>query len=112
AGWLIQSGRFRHTTPTKAFSPPPHSVAVLPFVHMSADPAQEYFSEGLSEELLNALSSIDELQVAAQTSSFHFKGNAADLETIAHRLNVATVLEGSVRKSGHTVRIPAQLVNA
>jgi len=112
AGWLIQSGRFRHTTQTNAFSPPPHSVAVLPFVNMSGDPAQEYFSDGLSEELLNALSRIDELQVAAQTSSFHFKGNAADLATIAHRLNVATVLEGSVRKSGHTVRITAQLVNA
>ena len=111
-GWLIQSGRLRHTTQTDTFSPPPHSIAVLPFVNMSGDPAQEYFSDGLSEELLNALSRIDELQVAAQTSSFHFKGNAADLATIAHRLNVATVLEGSVRKSGHTVRITAQLVNA
>jgi TolB-like protein/Flp pilus assembly protein TadD len=111
-GWLIQSGAFRHTAQTSAFSPPPHSVAVLPFVNMSGDPAQEYFSDGLSEELLNALSRIDELQVAAQTSSFHFKGNASDLATIAHRLNVATVLEGSVRKSGHTVRITARLVNA
>jgi TolB-like protein/DNA-binding winged helix-turn-helix (wHTH) protein/Tfp pilus assembly protein PilF len=111
-GWLIQSGAFRPAAQTSAFAPPPHSVAVLPLVNMSGDPAQEYFSDGLSEELLNALSRIDELQVAAQTSSFHFKGNSADLATIAHSLNVATVLEGSVRKSGHTVRITVQLVNA
>ncbi len=109
--WLLRSGTFQHPT-TGSFSPPPHSVAVLPFVNMSGDAAQEYFSDGLSEELLNALSRIDELQVAAQTSSFYFKGKAAALDTIAHKLNVATVLEGSVRRSGHTVRITAQLVDA
>jgi TolB-like protein/DNA-binding winged helix-turn-helix (wHTH) protein len=110
--WLIYANAFRPPSPPSTVSPPPHSVAVLPFANMSGDPTQEYFSDGLSEELLNALSRIDELQVAAQTSSFHFKGNAADLPTIAHKLNVATILEGSVRKSGHTVRITAQLVNA
>ncbi len=94
------------------FSPPPHSVAVLPFVNMSGDRNQDYFSDGLSEEMLNALSRIDDLQVAAQTSSFYFKDKAVDLDTIAHKLNVASVLEGSVRRSGHTVRITAQLVNA
>lgn len=98
------------TDPT--FAPPPHSVAVLPFVNMSGDTSQDYFSDGLSEELLNALSRIDELQVPAQTSSFYFKGKAVDVYTVAHKLNVATVLEGSVRRSGHTVRITAQLVNA
>ena len=109
---VLYTGAFRTTGPASAYSPPPHSVAVLPFVNMSGDPTQEYFSDGLSEELLNALSRVDDLQVAAQTSSFHFKGNATDLPTIAHKLNVATVLEGSVRESGHTIRITAQLVNA
>jgi TolB-like protein/Tfp pilus assembly protein PilF len=95
-----------------AFSPPPHSIAVLPFVNMSGDKEQEYFSDGLSEELLNSLARINELQVAARTSSFYFKGEHADLVTIAHKLNVATVLEGSVRRSEHTIRVTAQLNNA
>jgi TolB-like protein/Flp pilus assembly protein TadD len=95
-----------------AFTPPPHSIAVLPFVNMSGDKEQEYFSDGLSEELLNSLARINELQVAARTSSFYFKGEHADLGTIASRLNVASVLEGSVRRSGNTVRISAQLINA
>jgi TolB-like protein len=94
------------------FAPPAHSIAVLPFVNISGDQEQEYFSEGLTEELLNSLSRINELQVAARTSSFYFKGEHADLATIAHKLNVASVLEGSVRRSGHTVRITAQLNNA
>jgi len=95
-----------------AFSPPPHSIAVLPFVNMSGDKEQDYFSDGLSEELLNDLSRINELQVAARTSSFSFKGKDADIGTIARKLNVGAVLEGSVRRSGHTVRITAQLDNA
>ena len=95
-----------------AFAPPPHSVAVLPFVNLSADKEQEYFSDGLSEELLNSLARISELQVAARTSSFYFRGKDVDLNTIAHKLNVASVLEGSVRRSGHTIRITAQLNNA
>ena len=98
--------------PSAAFNPPPHSIAVLPFVNMSGDKEQEYFSDGLSEELLNSLARINELQVAARTSSFYFKGEHADLSTIAHKLNVASVLEGSVRRSGHTVRVTAQLNNA
>jgi len=100
------------SVPTAAFAPPPHSIAVLPFVNMSGDKEQEYFSDGLSEELLNSLARINELQVAARTSSFYFKGEHADLATIAHRLNVASVLEGSVRRSGHMVRVTAQLNNA
>jgi TolB-like protein len=95
-----------------AFAPPPHSIAVLPFVNMSGDASQEYFSDGLTEQLLNSLSRITELQVAGRTSSFYFKGKDVDLSTVVHKLNVATVLEGSVRRSGHTVRITAQLVNA
>jgi eukaryotic-like serine/threonine-protein kinase len=95
-----------------AFNPPPHSIAVLPFVNISGDREQDYFSDGLTEELLNSLSRINELQVAARTSSFYFKGKDVDLGTITHKLNVASVLEGSVRRSGHTIRITAQLNNA
>ncbi|MBV8308238.1 MAG: TIR domain-containing protein [Gammaproteobacteria bacterium] len=94
------------------FAPPPHSIAVLPFVNLSGDKEQEYFSDGLTEELLNSLSRMNELQVAGRTSSFYFKGKDVDLGTVAHRLNVATVLEGSVRRSAKTVRITAQLINA
>ena len=95
-----------------AFAPPPHSLAVLPFVNMSGDPKQEYFSDGLTEEILNSLARINELQVSARTSSFSFKGKDVDISTIAHKLNTASILEGSVRRSGHTVRITAQLNNA
>src|ERR1700756_1417728 len=98
-------------TPTTAFTPPPHSIAVLPFVNISGDKEQEYFSDGLTEELLNSLSRINELQVAARTSSFSFQGEHPDIATVAHKLNVASVLEGSVRRSANTVRITAQLVN-
>ncbi len=100
------------TVATAAFTPPPHSVAVLPFVNMSGDKGQEYFSDGLTEELLNSLAAINELQVAARTSAFSFKGKDTDLGTIARTLNVAAVLEGSVRRSGNTIRITAQLINA
>lgn len=95
-----------------AFAPPPHSIAVLPFVNMSGDKEQEYFSDGLTEEILNSLARINELQVAARTSSFSFQGEHPDIATVAHKLNVGAVLEGSVRRSAHTVRITVQLVNA
>jgi TolB-like protein/tetratricopeptide (TPR) repeat protein len=95
-----------------AFSPPPHSIAVLPFVNLSGDKDQEYFSDGLTEELLNSLAEIDGLQVAARTSAFSFKGQDNDIGTIARKLNVGVVLEGSVRRSEHTIRITAQLINA
>jgi TolB-like protein/Tfp pilus assembly protein PilF len=94
------------------FAPPPHSIAVLPFVNMSGDKEQEYFSDGLTEELLNSLAEISELQVAARTSAFSFKGKDTDIGTIARKLNVGAVLEGSVRRSSHTVRVTAQLINA
>jgi TolB-like protein/DNA-binding winged helix-turn-helix (wHTH) protein/Flp pilus assembly protein TadD len=111
---LSQSDLPANVAPTSgvAFSPPPRSIAVLPFVNMSGDPNQDYFSDGLTEELLNSLSRINELQVAARTSSFSFQGEHPSLTTVAHKLNVASVLEGSVRRSGHTVRVTAQLNNA
>src|ERR1700691_1044484 len=98
-------------TTAAPFSPPPHSLAVLPFVNMSGDASQEYFSDGITEELLNSLSRLNELQVVARTSSFSFKGQNVDVLTVARKLNVGTVLEGSVRRAGNTVRITAQLIN-
>ena len=88
------------------------SIAVLPFVDMSQLKDQEYFSDGLSEELLNLLAQLPQLRVIARTSSFSFKGKEVDVATIARTLNVANVLEGSVRKSGNTLRITAQLIRA
>jgi serine/threonine-protein kinase len=87
------------------------SVAVLPFANLSADPANEYFSDGITEELMAALSRVDGLRVAARTSAFAFKGKNADLEEIRRRLGVATVLDGSVRRSGNQLRVTAQLVD-
>jgi adenylate cyclase len=95
--------------PTAASSP---SIAVLPFVNMSSDPEQEYFSDGISEELLNLLAKIPELRVASRTSAFSFKGKELGLPEIARRLDVNHILEGSVRKAGNHVRITAQLVDA
>ena len=88
------------------------SVAVLPFVDMSAEKNQEYLADGLAEEMLNTLAKIPELRVAARTSSFQFKGKGARLADIGRELNVATVLEGSVRSQGRRVRISVELVNA
>jgi len=93
------------------FAPPPHSIAVLPFANLSGDSKQEYFSEGLTEEVLNSLAQITQLQIAGRTSSFYFKGKDVDLGTIARKLNVADVLEGSVRRSAGTIRVTAQLTN-
>ncbi|TFG66229.1 MAG: tetratricopeptide repeat protein [Gemmatimonadales bacterium] len=88
------------------------SIAVLPFVNMSDDAGNEYFSDGISEELLNLLAKIPELHVAARTSSFSYKNQDVKLADVARELNVAHVLEGSVRKSGNEVRITAQLIKA
>ncbi len=88
------------------------SIAVLPFVNMSGDIENEYFSDGLSEEMLNSLANIPQLHVAGRTSSFQFKGENQDLREIGAMLDVANVLEGSVRQSGTRLRITAQLVNA
>jgi TolB-like protein/cytochrome c-type biogenesis protein CcmH/NrfG len=91
---------------------PDMSIAVLPFVDMSEKHDQEYFSDGLAEELLDVLAKVPGLQVIARTSSFSFKGKSEDIPTIAKKLNVANVLEGSVRKSGRHLRITTQLIRA
>ncbi len=113
-GAFIFSG-FRDVLPSKdrkemepAVKP---SIAVLPFVNMSPDKSQEYFSDGIAEEILNALARVEGLRVAARTSSFNFKDRNRDIPTIGERLGVDTVLEGSVRREGNTVRITAQLIN-
>jgi TolB-like protein/Tfp pilus assembly protein PilF len=90
----------------------PKSVAVLPFVNMSGDPKNEFFSDGITEEILNALAQIADLKVAARTSAFAFKGKDPDLRKVGEILGVATVLEGSVQRSGEQVRITAQLIDA
>ena len=86
------------------------SIAVLPFVNMSDDPGNEYFSDGISEEILNLLVKVPEMRVTSRSSSFSFKGQNVDIPTMAAKLNVAHVLEGSVRKSGNQLRITAQLI--
>jgi adenylate cyclase len=91
---------------------PANRLAVLPFVNMSADPENEYFSDGITEELLNALTKVDGLQVTSRTSAFAFKGRNTDIREIGTQLNVDRVLEGSVRKAGNHVRITVQLINA
>ena len=101
-----------HRPPAPPFMPPARSVAVLPFVNLSGDPTQDYLGDGISDELLTELSTLSELQVAARTSSFSFKGKAIDAATIARSLNVGALVEGSVRRNGDSVRITAQLINA
>ena len=90
---------------------PDNSIAVLPFINMSRDPDNEFFSDGVSEELLNLLAQADGLRVASRTSSFYFKGKDVDIPQIANRLGVRHVLEGSVRQSGNLIRITAQLID-
>ena len=96
--------------PSPQSTPQVASIAVLPFVNRSASEDDEYFSDGLTDELLNVLAKIRGLRVAARTSSFHFKGKDTTIAELGHALNVATVLEGSVRKAGNRVRISVQLV--
>ena len=114
AGGTVES---RTATPSAAVAPPrartgPASIAVLPFVNMSDDKANDYFSDGLSEELLNVLAKVQGLRVIARTSSFAFKGKEVTIADVAQALGVDHVLEGSVRKSGDRVRITAQLIRA
>ncbi len=86
------------------------SIAVLPFVNMSSDPEQEYFSDGISEEIINMLAQVQELKVIGRTSSFAFKGQNINLKVIGEQLNVTHILEGSVRKAGNKLRVTAQLI--
>ena len=92
--------------------PPVNRLAVLPFVNLSPDPENEYFSDGITEELLNSLTKVEGLQVTSRTSAFAFKGKLDDIREIASKLNVDKILEGSVRKAANRVRITAQLINA
>lgn len=87
------------------------SIVVLPFVNMSVDTENEYFADGITEEIIDALTQIRELHVVARSSAFSFKGKNVDLRTVGHQLNVRTVLEGSVRKTDNRLRITAQLVS-
>jgi TolB-like protein/DNA-binding winged helix-turn-helix (wHTH) protein len=94
-----------------AFAPPLHSVAVLPFVNMSGDAKQDYFSDGLADELINTLSRVGGLRVAARTSAFSFKASNATIGDIGRRLNVGAILEGAVRRDGERVHIAVQLID-
>jgi eukaryotic-like serine/threonine-protein kinase len=87
------------------------SIVVLPFTNMSSDPENEFFADGVTEEIINALAQIEDFRVMARTSAFSFKGKQIDLRTVGESLNVTTILEGSVRKSGNRLRITAQLIN-
>jgi len=95
-----------------AFAPPPHSIAVLPFLDMSEKKDQEYFADGMAEELLDLLAQVPGLRVPARTSSFYFKTKSEDIATIAQKLRVAHLLEGSVRRAGNRIRVTAQLIRA
>ena len=106
-GWYVVQRPSSHAGEADA-----RSIAVLPFVNMSNDPAQEFFSDGIAEELLNQLAQIPDLMVAARTSAFQFKGKNLDVADIGRKLNVAHVLEGSVRKDGTRLRITAQLIKS
>ncbi len=98
-------------TQQREFVAPENSIAVLPFADLSADGNQAYFSDGIAEELLNVLAKVDGLHVAARTSSFAFRGLDKDIREIGRLLNVSTILEGSIRKSGDQIRMTAQLIN-
>ena len=110
---LLGELRTATASATKAASEPDvPSIAVLPFANMSADPEQEYFCEGLAEELIDALARLEGLRVVSRTSAFQFRGKGHDLSEIGRKLRVKAVLEGSVRKAGNRLRINAQLINA
>jgi serine/threonine protein kinase/tetratricopeptide (TPR) repeat protein len=94
-----------------SFSAKPPAIVVLPFANMSSDPENEFFADGITEEIINALAQIEDLRVAARTSAFSFKGKNVDPRTVGESLNVTTILEGSVRKSGSRLRITAQLIS-
>ena len=111
---LIAGGLFSYKTFIASKSvtkPTDKSIAVLPFTDMSPAKDQEYFSDGLSEELIAALAKIPDLKVAGRTSSFSYKGMNKDIKAIGDELSVSTILEGSLRKSGNQLRITAQLIN-
>ena len=107
----VRTGLVSRSMLRQAAAAPAPSIVVLPFVNISANPADEYFSDGMTEELILALGRIEGLRVVARTSAFQFKGKGGDVREVGEQLGVASVLEGSVRKSGSRIRITAQLVN-
>jgi len=109
---LVRSKSLVTPRPSESATAPQKSIAVLPFVDLSQAHDQDYFCDGISEEILDALAKIEGLRVVARTSSFSFKGRNADVSEIAQKLNVQNVLEGSLRREGNRIRITAQLVNA
>jgi serine/threonine-protein kinase len=109
---LFFIGRYTARNSGSASELPAKSIAVLPFVDLSQAKDQEYFCDGISEEILDALAKVEGLRVVARTSSFSFKGKNADVSEIAQKLNVQNVLEGSLRREGNRIRVTAQLVNA
>ena len=121
-GWMLYShqspkmstdtGKIEQTPVTSDLKESQKTIAVLPFENLSPDPEQEYFSDGLTEELINKLTQVKDLQVTARTSSFYFKGKNEDMRTIGEKLGVTYLLEGSVRKSENKLRITAQLIKA
>ncbi|MGE5215338.1 MAG: adenylate/guanylate cyclase domain-containing protein, partial [Nitrospirota bacterium] len=110
--WLIAPGTLRSHEPLETPSASAKSIAVLPFVDLSQAHDQEYFCDGISEEILDTLAKVDGLRVIARTSSFSFKGKNADVRKIAQKLDVQNILEGSLRREGNRIRISAQLVSA
>ena len=108
-----QSGLYVSPVPEQRTEPPTDakSIAVVPFVNLSADPENEYFSDGMTEEIINAIAKVEGLQVASSTSSFALKGKEFDIPEIGRKLRVGSVLEGSVRKAGSRIRVAAQLIN-
>jgi adenylate cyclase len=110
--WLIHRRFDKIGPPVGAVAPPDKSIAVLPFVDLSQSKDQEYFCDGMSEEILGALAKTQGLRVVARTSSFSFKGKNLDASEIGRALNVSTILEGTLRREGNRVRIFAQLINA
>ncbi len=107
----VSKTRVTETAPRVFAATNPNSIAVLPFLNMSEDPNNEYFADGISEEILNLLTKIRELQVTSRSSAFSFKGQNLDVPAMAAKLNVAHILEGSVRKSGNQLRITTQLID-
>jgi serine/threonine protein kinase/tetratricopeptide (TPR) repeat protein len=108
---VVSALRSGETAAQPTVDPDDKSVAVLPFANLSADPENEFFADGITEEIINALSQLPELRVAARTSSFAFKDKRGDLADVASKLKVSHVVEGSVRKAGNNIRITAQLVS-
>jgi eukaryotic-like serine/threonine-protein kinase len=111
AALVRDSGTVRPPPDVPKGGPTQKSIAVIPLANLSADPENEYFSDGMTEEIINALAKLPGMQVASRTSSFAFKGKEVDVRQIGEKLGVGTVLEGSVRKAGKRIRITAQLIN-